>query len=116
MNAIADPSAGVRAPGPPGLPWIGHVRPFLRDKLGFLSRSAAAHGDVVRLEIGARTYLLLHPDDISHVLLANSDNYVKTGRIAGRRGRRFFGASVVTSAGPAHVDRKSTRLNSSHRL
>src|SRR5262249_2419840 len=80
-----------------------NVRAFLRDKLGFLTRSAAQYGDVVRLELGARTYLLTNPDDIRHVLLTSYDNYLKTPRVVGTRGRRFFGAGGVTAAGAEHL-------------
>ncbi|HEX2500140.1 MAG TPA: cytochrome P450 [Methylomirabilota bacterium] len=100
----APPAAagGVEAPGPPGLPRVGHLRAFLRDKLGFLAASAATYGDVVRLELGAPTYLVSHPDDLRYILLSNSDNYAKTHRIVGRRGRRFFGDGIVTVGGLAH--------------
>lgn len=97
------PAGHVQAPGPPGLPRIGNVRAFLRDKLGFLSRCASEYGPVVKLEIGARTYLLSGPDDIKHVLVTNADNYEKTAKLTRGRGRRFFGSGLVTLAGPAHL-------------
>jgi cytochrome P450 len=85
------------------LPLVGHAPAFLRDKLGFLSRCAAEYGDVVRLDIGGPTYLVSGPDDIKHVLVSNSDNYEKTPRLTGARGRRFFGSGLVTAIGPAHL-------------
>ena len=103
MSSTTAALDGVEAPGPPGLPRIGHLRAFLRDKLGFLSHCATTYGDVVRLEIGARTYLVSHPEDVKHILLSNCDNYAKTSRIAGRRARRFFGDGVVTAGGQAHL-------------
>jgi cytochrome P450 len=89
--------------GPRALPLLGHAPAFLRDKLGFLARSAAEYGDVVRLQIGGRTYLLTDPDDIKYVLVSNSDNYEKTLRLRGARGRAFFGNGLVTAAGAAHL-------------
>jgi cytochrome P450 len=97
------PGRGDEAPGPPALPIVGHAPAFLRDKLGFLSRCAGAYGDVVRLEIGGPTYLVTHPDDVRHVLVSGSDNYEKTARLTGDRGRRFFGSGLVTAIGPAHL-------------
>jgi cytochrome P450 len=94
---------GTRASGPPALPFVGHAPAFLRDKLGFLSRVAAQYGDVVRLDIGGRTYLVCHPDDVRHVLVSASDNYEKTPRLTGERGRRFFGSGLVTAIGAAHL-------------
>jgi cytochrome P450 len=85
------------------LPLVGHAPAFLRDKLGFLARSAAEYGDVVRLDIGGPTYLVTSPDDIKHVLVSNSDNYEKTQRLTGARGRRFFGSGLVTAAGAEHL-------------
>ena len=96
-------TGGAEAPGPPALPLVGHAPAFLRDKLGFLSRSFAEHGDVARLHIGGPTYLVVHPDDVKHVLLSNSDAYEKTARLTGARGRRFFGDGLVTAIGPAHL-------------
>jgi cytochrome P450 len=89
--------------GPRALPLLGHAPAFLRDKLGFLARSAAEYGDVVRLQIGGPTYLLTNPDDIKHVLVSNSDNYEKTLRLRGARGRTFFGNGLVTAVGAAHL-------------
>jgi cytochrome P450 len=97
------PAGGADAPGPSALPLVGHAPAFLRDKLGFLSRCAAEYGDVVRLDIGGPTYLVSGPDDIKHVLVSNSDNYEKTPRLTGARGRRFFGSGLVTAIGPAHL-------------
>jgi cytochrome P450 len=91
------------APGPPGLPLVGHAPAFLRDKLGFLTRCFAEHGDVVRLHIGGPTYLVSAPDDVKHLLVSNSDNYEKTTRLTSARSRRFFGSGLVTAVGPAHL-------------
>ena len=97
------PRGGAIAPGPRALPLVGHAPAFLRDKLGFLTRSFAEHGDVVRLHIGGPTYLVSAPDDVKHVLVSNSDNYEKTPRLTGARSRRFFGSGLVTAVGPAHL-------------
>ncbi|HEX9563643.1 MAG TPA: hypothetical protein VF981_06720, partial [Gemmatimonadaceae bacterium] len=82
---------GTDAPAPHCPPLVGHAPAFLRDKLGFLSRCAATYGDVVRLDIGGRTYLVSGPEDVKHVLVSNAANYEKTPRLTGVQGRRFFG-------------------------
>jgi hypothetical protein len=74
-----------------GYPVVGHVAPFLRDKLGFLERCAADSPGVVRLDIGGTTFLLTEPEDIGHVLLEGHRRYIKTPRVTSPRGRRQFG-------------------------
>lgn len=108
-------AGGAEASGPPGLPLVGHAPAFLRDKLGFLTRCAAEYGDVVRLRIGGRTYLITSPDDIKHVLVSSSDNYEKTARLTGPRGRRFFGDGLVTAIGAEHLRQRRMLQPVSHR-
>lgn len=89
--------------GPRGLPLIGHIPEFLRDRLGFLSRCAAEYGDVVRLNIGGRTFLLNNPDDIKHVLVTHSENYDKGPRLTSLLGKRLSGEGLLTSSGAVHL-------------
>ena len=92
-----------RPPRPAGRwPLIGHAPSFLRDKLGFLSRCVAEHGDVVELSIGTRTYLLNHPDDIAHILIGNHSNYGKSHRLTSAGGRRLAGAGLLTTSPNGH--------------
>jgi len=89
--------------GPAGYPIVGHLPAFLYDKLGFLSRCAAAYGDVTKLDIGEPTYLLNNPEDVKHVLVINPDNYVKSPRMTSVSGRRLSGSGLLTSVGAAHL-------------
>jgi cytochrome P450 len=98
---VARPPSAAR--GPSGLPLIGHLLPFVHDRLGFLQRCAADYGDVVSLRLGAPTFLLTNPDDIRHVLVVNGDNYIKSPRLASARGRRLSGSGVLTSTGEGHL-------------
>jgi cytochrome P450 len=116
VSRATGPVGGADAPGPPTLPLVGHAPAFLRDKLGFLSRCAADYGDVVKLDIGGLTYLVTHPDDVRHVLVSGSDNYEKTPRLTGERGRRFFGSGLVTAIGPAHLRQRRMLQPVFHRL
>lgn len=65
-------------PGPKGRFPLGNTLDYMRDPLGFLTRSAREHGDVVRLRLGASTYYALnHPDLVSEVLKAQSASVIK---------------------------------------
>lgn len=91
---------------PPALPIVGHLVPFLRDRLGFLTRCAAEYGPVVRLRVGEPTLFLSQPDDVRHVLASNAENYEKTPRLTSPRGRRISGDGVLTATGAAHMERR----------
>lgn len=90
-------------PGPRGLPILGHVTPFLRDKLGFLEDCVARYGTTVRLRIGEPTLLVADPEDIRHVLITSSGNYDKSRRMTSARGRRVSGSGVLTASGKEHT-------------
>jgi len=91
---------------PARLPWFGHAPAFLRDRLGFLQRSARALGDVARLEIGGPTVLLAHPDDARHVLGRREGPYRKSPRLTSAAARALLGESVLTSEGPEHLEQR----------
>ena len=79
-------SAAIRtAPG--GLPLVGHLPIFLRDRLGFLSRCAEMDAAVVRFRLDSEIYLPLDAHDIKHVLETNYPNYDKSERMTSARGR-----------------------------
>jgi cytochrome P450 len=72
------PSGGGSIPGPQGYPILGVVPKIGRDVLGFFKAMRDEYGDVVRLDLGARTlYLVTHPDDVKYVLQDNNRNYAK---------------------------------------
>jgi cytochrome P450 len=96
-------ATGVPVSAPQRYPLLGHLPPFLHDKLGFLSRAARSSG-VIRLDIGAPTLLLTEPADIDHVFVAGYRHYIKTRRVTSSRGRRLFGSGVLTSSGERHLD------------
>ncbi|MBV8817326.1 MAG: cytochrome P450, partial [Acidobacteriaceae bacterium] len=84
----SDPAQGVETPrasskqavaGPPGLPFLGHILEFRTDALGFLTRCARRHGDVVALRLGGQAaYLVNRPDHIEEILVRRGSNFVKT--------------------------------------
>lgn len=84
---------------PPGLLGLRHLRAFLRDPLGFLTRTARARGDVARLRmIGQDFYLLSHPDDIESLLVEHQDDVIKD-RDTRRVGSHVLGQGLVNSEG-----------------
>src|SRR5262245_13601581 len=88
---------GSRAPGPPGHPVCGHVRPFQRDALALLVDSHRRYGDIVRFRLGPTVvHLLAHPDHVREVLIDRQPNYDKDTR-SSRRIRRVTGPGLLTS-------------------
>ena len=101
--------------GPPALPILGRLPAYLSDRLGFLSQCTTQYGDIVKLKLGATTYLLLRPKDIQYVLVTNSGNYEKTPRLTSRRGKRLHGKGLLTSTGKAHPPLRRTMQPMFHR-
>lgn len=65
-------------PSPKGQFLIGHTLQYMRDPLGFLTRVAREHGDMVRLRLGDTTTIQLsNPDDISEVLRNHPEDFIK---------------------------------------
>jgi cytochrome P450 len=101
--------------GPFALPLLGHLPWFLADKLAFLTRCAAHHGDVVKLRIGEPTYLLTRAEDIQHVLIDRATNYDKSRRLTSGRGKRLSGSGMQTISGAAHLRQRRLLQPEFHR-
>jgi cytochrome P450 len=87
------------APGPPGLPLLGHLLPFRRDVLGLLVSSRQRCGDVVRFRLGPLVlHLVAHPDAIRRVLQERMDLYDKETRSSGKI-RGMTGLGLLTASG-----------------
>jgi cytochrome P450 len=83
----------------PGLLGLRHMRAFLRDPLGFMTRAARAQGDVGRLRmLGQDYYLLSHPDDIESLLVEHQDDVIKDLDTR-RLGSHVLGQGLVNSEG-----------------
>ena len=65
-----------------GLPLVGHLPAYLRDRLEFFARCADAPEAVLRYRLANTGYLVSDPEDIRHVLVRNHRNYRKA-RAAG---------------------------------
>jgi len=107
MTPAPDARVPVKgATGPTAWPWLGHVPPYLLDKLGFLQQAARDHGDVVELSLGPRTFLLSNPADLQHVLQTFPERYQKGSMRMTEAGRRLAGRGLLTSGGAEHLARK----------
>ena len=93
-------------PGPRGLPLTGNLFAVGRDVLGFLERTRAAHGDLVRVRIAwMPIYVASSPAAARHVLLERRDNYDKTSR-SSLEIRHIAGASLLTANGDDWHDKR----------
>jgi cytochrome P450 len=93
-------------PAPGGLPLVGHVPAYLRDRLGFFAGCADRSGAVIHCRLTRDGYLLNQPEDVRHVLVGNHRNYVKSRRLAAARGEYPRPHSLLTSRGAEHRRRR----------
>jgi len=86
----------MSVPTAPGaLPVLGHLRQLLCDPTTFLT-SLPAHGDVVRIRLGARdTYVVCRPELVSRVLIEDRRHYDKGGPFFDNVAQ-FFGDGLAT--------------------
>jgi cytochrome P450 len=87
---------------PSGLPVLGHLQAYRKDRLRLLEACRRAPADVVELRIGRPTYVLKRPEDIKHVFVNRRDSYAKPSRNVGTRAKRIFGEGLMTSAEAPH--------------
>jgi cytochrome P450 len=94
------PSAPTaRPPGPRGLPLLGTIAEFGRDKLGFFARCQRDHGDIVATNFaGWPTLLVSDMPAIERILVTEQHRFVKNS-LVWRQTRALFGAGLLTSEG-----------------
>jgi cytochrome P450 len=87
-----------------GLPILGNLLEYRRNKIGFLSNLRDQLGDQVHFKLGKHPLLLMtHPDDIHWIEMKNAKNYVKATNL-----RELVGDGIITSEGEKW--RKQRRL------
>lgn len=88
------------APGPSGHLLVGLLPEFRRDVIETFVRNWHEYGDTVRLPIGGRwvAHLLVHPDQVRHVLQTSEANYVRDPRF-NRHLKLLLGDGLLTSNG-----------------
>ena len=83
------------ATGPKGLPFVGSLLPYLRDRLHFLENLRTTYGDIAAYRLGSRSFMLAsHPDDVQAVMIKNTKNYPKATNMGA-----VFGQGILTSEG-----------------
>src|SRR3954452_24977751 len=89
----------LRAVRSPRGHWLtGHMRPFQRDRLGYLTECARNHGDMVDLRLGPMGGPALnHPELIEEVLVNRYRHFIKHGPL--RQARPSLGNGLLTSEG-----------------
>lgn len=61
-----------------GLPLIGHLLDYRKDRLKFLVKKSKELGDIFKVKIGPKEILVINsPDYIQHVMQKNMKNYIK---------------------------------------
>lgn len=89
-------------PGPVGIPLIGNMLEFRKDRMAFLIRAARTYGDVVHFRPGPfHAYLLNHPDHIRDVLVGRPAKFLKN-RIQGWMVKPLLGKGMIISNGEDH--------------
>ncbi|AYY11366.1 cytochrome P450 [Actinobacteria bacterium YIM 96077] len=87
-------------------PFVGDLLAFGSDRLGYLTRVAREHGDVVRIKLGPyRCWVLSHPDDVRGVLVDHADRFRK-GPVL-QRARLVLGDGLLTAEGDVHRRHRS---------
>jgi cytochrome P450 len=110
------PAAAPRQPpGPKGRFLIGNLAEFSDDPLGFLTRCAREHGDVVRL--GRSNVLVCHPREVEQVLVGTNRLFVKRRRVAAVRKPvpGLFPEATMNSEGAAWLHRRRAAQPAFHR-
>ena len=85
--------------GPRPWPILGNAPAFARDPIGFAKRCQSTYGDIIRLNLfGVEGLLILHPEDVEHVLVKRQKVYSKQTRGV-RKLQTVFGQGLLTSDG-----------------
>src|SRR5215207_9966993 len=106
--------ATQRPPGPPGLPILGSLVAYCRDRHTFLLSAAQTYGDVVHFKFGLQdVYLLNRPEYVQSLLLQQQANTVRGKEW--RSSRVVLGEGLLTSEGELHRRQRRLALPAFHR-
>ena len=91
-------SAPLPPSGPKGHWLLGNLRAWRTDILGFYTRMAREHGDIVSLRIADRRMVLVsHPDGVEEVLATRNRHFIKN--FAQRMLTPWLGNGLLLSEG-----------------
>ncbi|MEO7539959.1 MAG: cytochrome P450, partial [Pyrinomonadaceae bacterium] len=103
----------VLPPSQPAGLFGGHLRQFLGDRTGFLTRQATL-GDVSFIRMGRQPfYFINHPELVRDMLVVNAHKFIK-GR-ALQRAKVLLGEGLLTSEGAAHLRQRRMIQPAFHR-
>jgi len=97
MLATAKPSG-------PKNPWLAYATLY-RDPLGYLTRAARKHGDVVHLKIGRKSDFLLNRPDLVRAALLDHEKNLR--RCVNRPLRRLLGTGLLTCRSERHKQQRA---------
>ncbi len=101
-------------PGPHGLPILGSLIPFRRERPEFLLRLFREHGDIAHFKLlGVDAVLLSHPDHIRDLLVTNHRLVVKSRAL--ERAKLMLGEGLLTSEGDFHLRQRRLAQPAFHR-
>lgn len=88
-------SANSKIPFSGGLPIVGHLFGYQRDRLKLLNDLKTTHGSRFRVKVGPKILTVLtSPDDVRHVMQTNMKNYYKRTNFD-----QLFGQGLFTTNG-----------------
>jgi len=79
-----------------GLPFIGNLIPYSKDRLNWLNDLSQKHGEIFQVKVGnKKLYVAVGREYVRHIMVSNSLNYIKKTNF-----ELIFGKSLFTTNGP----------------
>src|SRR5215469_13834750 len=93
----------ILPPGPPRLPYIGHLLSLRQDPLGFLQRLQRTYGNMATIYIGKNpAVLLFRPEHVRYVLVEHPRDFSNLNSLQGNRDDDFASEGLLTINGEKH--------------
>lgn len=103
-------------PGPPGLPIVGSLVPYLRDQPRFLMESYRRYGPVVRFQfLGLKGAILCGAEANRYILVGAVNNFLVSPIIDRYRARWIVGEGLLFIDDPTHVQHRRLLMPTMHR-
>ncbi len=78
-----------------GLPLLGNLIPYSKDRLSWLSKLSDKHGEVFKVKVGPKEiHVAVGKDYVRHIMVKNSQNYIKKTNF-----EMIFGKSLFITNG-----------------
>lgn len=91
-----------RPPGPKGMPLIGSLFDFMKDRLGFLKMVREEFGDFAYFKLGPRhIYFINNPEFIENILVKDNRKFIKSKVL--QRAKIIVGEGLLTSEKEKHL-------------